>query len=114
VTASASVYVHPEYEPVSVTASASGETYYSLYEFDNGYGVEVTQEPERFLVIPCKYILIDGKRVRIASAGEFEYLDPATTTDAMLTEYISNVAEQMQEAQLEDLINEARSTDSEL
>lgn len=108
------MYVHPYYEPVSISTSANGEVHYSLYEFDNGYGVEVTEEPERFLVIPCKYILMNGKRARVASAGEFEYLDPAMTTDAMLTEYISNVAEQMQEAQLTDLINEARSTDNEL
>ena len=108
------MYVHPEYTPVATTTNPNGEVHYSLYEFDNGYGVELTEEPGRFLVIPCKYIWIDGKRVRIASAGEFEYLDPSSTTDDMLTEYISNVAEQMQEAQLTDLINEARSTESEL
>lgn len=108
------MYVHPEYEPVALSHNPDETVHYSLYEFDNGYGVELTQEPGRYLVVPCKYISIDGKRVRIASAGEFEYLDPASTTDDMLTEYISNVAEHMEEAQLTDLINEARSTDNEL
>lgn len=109
------MYVHPVYEPTNLTTSSNGETTYSLYEFDNGYGVEVTEERDgMFLVAPCKYVLIDGKRLRIASAGEFEYLNPSSTTDAKLTEYISNVAEHMEEAQLEDLIKEVRSTSREL
>lgn len=109
------MYVHPVYEPYNFATSANGETTYSLYEFDNGYGVEVTEESNgKFLVIPWKHVPINGKLVRIASAGEFEYLDPSSTTDAKLTEYISNVAEHMEEAQLEDLIREVRSTDREL
>lgn len=109
------MYVHPVYEPTSIATSTNGEVHYSLYEFDNGYLVEVTEEADgRFLVVPCRNISIDGKMVRIASAGEFEYLDPGKTTDAKLTEYISNVAEHMEEAQLEDLINEVRSTHREL
>ena len=97
------MYVHPDIEPSSIAPTDQGG--FSLYEFDNGYSVEIEEHGERRTVIPAKRISVDGKYIRVASAGEFEYLGNNVTDDE-LTAYISEVSERMVESTIEDLVKE--------
>lgn len=97
------MYIHPDIEPSSIATTDQGG--FTLYEFDNGYSVEIEEYGERRTVIPAKRINVDGKMVRVASAGEFEYLGNNVTDDE-LTAYISNVSEHMVESTIEDLVKE--------
>lgn len=97
------MYIHPDIEPTSIATTDQGG--FSLYEFDNGYSVEIEEYGERRTVIPAKRINIDGKTARVASAGEFEYLGNNVTDDE-LTAYISEVADHMVESTIEDLVKE--------
>lgn len=97
------MYVHPDIEPTHVSPTEHGG--FSLYEFDNGYSVEIQEHGERRTVIPAKRINANGNVVRVASAGEFEYLG-SNVTDDELTAYITNVSEHMIESTIEDLVKE--------
>ena len=97
------MYVHPDIEPTKTALTDHGG--FSLYEFENGYSIEIEEYGERRTVIPAKRINIDGKQVRIASTGEFEHLGPNVTDDE-LTVYITNVGEHMVESSIEDLVKE--------
>jgi hypothetical protein len=97
------MYVHPDIEPTNIKTTDHGG--FSLYEFENGYSVEIEEYGERRTVIPAKRINVDGKLVRIASSGEFEYLGPNVTDDD-LTAYITNIGEHMVESSIEDLVKE--------
>jgi len=97
------MYVHPDIKPSKIALTDHGG--FSLYEFDNGYSIEIEEYGERRTVIPAKRINVDGKMVRIASTGEFEHVQPNVTDDE-LTAYITNVGEHMVESSIEELVKE--------
>ena len=99
----ASMYIHPDIEPTGISTTDQGG--FTLYEFENGYAIEIEEYGERRTVIPSKRINVDGKMVRIASTGEFDYLGPNVTDDE-LTAYITNVGEHMVESSIEELVKE--------
>ena len=97
------MYVHPDIEPTKTALTDHGG--FSLYEFDNGYSIEIEEHGERRTVVPSKCINVDGKMVRVASAGEFEYLGN-NVTDEDLTAFITKVGEHMLESTIADLVKE--------